>query len=82
MIDRYKNMDSFSSEMVNSTLGVWLPFVGDHWRAHFTLGSFEKEDCHRVWRLIKKSFKKQVKLTSLDFSHINTEGFETIRSWE
>lgn len=83
IIDRYKNQAGFSSEMVKSTFEYGFPFVGDHWRAHFTIASIEKEKFDEVWNYINKNFyKKEITIRSLNFSSIEREGFKTIRRWD
>lgn len=71
-LSRYSNTETYSNEMKLALEKYGFPFAGPHWRAHFTIASFKKDDYTKVWHELKKmKIPTEGKLHSLSYSEIH-----------
>lgn len=79
-LKRYSNTNTYSNEMKDSLHKYGFPFAGLHWRAHFTIASFKKDDYNKVWDVLQKIIiPRESQLSSLYYSEILPENsFRTI----
>jgi 2'-5' RNA ligase len=66
--DKSKASKFFDKKMKNSMIKYGFPFVGAHWKPHFTIGSIKNFQTHFDYQSFKKSkiyFEQEVKTISL-----------------
>lgn len=81
-LERYRDTSRFSEVMLENLQRHGFPFVGEIWRAHYTIASFEKQAFEAVWQKLKElnpPTKSTVDL--LSFVAIHPDGFENLHQW-
>lgn len=54
IVDRYKSqIENFPKLLKDNTQKYGYPFIGDIWKGHFTIASFDKENYEKVWNKLK-----------------------------
>lgn len=82
ILSRYRNTIQYTKEMLKSLKKYGFPFIGDNWRAHFTVASINKMQYESVWDAIKnRKAPLSVRINTLAFYRIRADGFEMIREW-
>ena len=82
ILERYADQSRYSAVMKASVNQFGFPFVGDIWRAHFTIASFDKA-CYSIAdaELKKRKVPQYAQIDALSFNAILPDGFETIMDW-
>ncbi len=83
VIERYRNSSNYSESMKSSLDSYGFPFVGEIWKAHFTIASFEKDIFEEVYKVLSKEKVPELSsISSLHFNHILENSFQEIAKWE
>ena len=82
ILHRYRNSVSFDKNMKSNLEVYGFPFVGEIWRAHFTIASFEKNVFDVIWQELKEEMPPEsTEIENLSFASIHSDHFDVINNW-